>query len=305
MKELTILLTLLIGASIHGLQREVLEFLHNYNRDFSLLFLGDNAIDRGIEVADLFSNAIAVVITNNHLHREIKTSNVSVLSFKLSEEQLAIMRDCEHFDVIFLTNPGIYKDITKIAMQMADYIIMEDTKNTVKKTNNENLLEKRTLVWPPPVIYRPKIYKIVSTFETKILHKSFEHAPEQITESSWFPGINLLTFLFFNGVYPPKKNIKEQVGDLANSQFFRAHNDPSPANLILAGTKLLPIDVSQIKLFEQDIFERKIDFIYRILDQPYALQLDVFRNHYWVLANQSTSTIAYQDKNLSQNSIVN
>jgi len=54
----------------------------------------------------------------------------------------------------------------------------------------------------------------------------------------WEPGINLVTFLMYDGAYPTRKEIKIALKTLKN----RIHNDWTVNNMILQGKKLKLVD---------------------------------------------------------------
>jgi hypothetical protein len=74
-------------------------------------------------------------------------------------------------------------------------------------------------------------YKVVSTFEKKQLIKG-----SQVTD--YIPGINLLTCVMLNGIYPTDELIRQNIKPLSGLQ----HEDLVIGNFVVQGKRLIPID---------------------------------------------------------------
>lgn len=80
-------------------------------------------------------------------------------------------------------------------------------------------------------------YLITSNYETKTVTKWPPHAAK-VKVSDWKPGINLITFLMYNGAHPSREKIEAAVRDI---QDF-SHTDWTVNNMILQGKRLQLID---------------------------------------------------------------
>jgi len=78
-------------------------------------------------------------------------------------------------------------------------------------------------------------YEVRSTVLTKMFHKKGSPYPLR-----WIPGINLVTFFIFQGVYPDEGALRLQLEQF--KELYDDHNDLVYGNLILQGTRLIPID---------------------------------------------------------------
>src|SRR3990167_11013609 len=83
------------------------KFLNNYEREFTLLSLGEKALEHGINIADNFINSSVVIISSQS--HSFNTTNICQLDFTPTPESLNLMSTCEHFDVIFLSTTSINK----------------------------------------------------------------------------------------------------------------------------------------------------------------------------------------------------
>lgn len=292
--------------------KPIIAFLKNYKREFTTLVLGENSIVIGKIIANNFSNSSVIVINKDKDTTSIKEfpNNVCLLSFDYNTPNIHILSECEHFDIILLSSKSLNYELINILTSMSDYIFLNvptmklitffkqyekniifqyENNNTVGsmgnteyffKTNNNNILKKRSLIWPPAGPYRKKIYTIISDFEQKYLKKCFVEDPTRITCTPWTKGINLLTYLFFNGVIPSRKFLKNKLIEMCDDTQFRCHNDLSPANLIVDGTSIKYIDFADGTI-NNEIFERKFRFIEEIIDTNITLNLPQFYDYYW------------------------
>ena len=80
-------------------------------------------------------------------------------------------------------------------------------------------------------------YTITSNYEAKTLTKWPPHA-QTLTVYDWKPGINLITFLMYNGAYPSREKIEAAVRDIQDP----SHNDWTINNMILQGNRVSLID---------------------------------------------------------------
>jgi hypothetical protein len=80
-------------------------------------------------------------------------------------------------------------------------------------------------------------YIITSNYEAKTITKRPPHA-ERMKVYDWKPGINLITYLMYNGAYPSREKLEGAIRDIQDP----THNDWTVNNMILQGNRLSLID---------------------------------------------------------------
>ncbi len=80
-------------------------------------------------------------------------------------------------------------------------------------------------------------HAITSNYQMKTITKMPPHVPA-VRVCEWKPGINLVTFLMYNGAYPSREKIREAIRRIQDP----AHNDWTVNNMILQGNRLALID---------------------------------------------------------------
>jgi hypothetical protein len=80
-------------------------------------------------------------------------------------------------------------------------------------------------------------YVIRSNYKEKTITKWPPHV-ERMKVINWKPGINLITFLMYNGAYPSRETIEASVRSIQDL----SHNDWTVNNMILQGNRLSLID---------------------------------------------------------------
>ena len=143
---------------------------------------------------------------------------------KASHEQNQVRRAIEEY--LILKNAKIIGNVPRHTSDKvkANIYLLESEKKHLKRTH-----------WLAPETIYP--YLVTSNYEKKTITKWPPHAIN-MKVSDWKPGINLVTFLMYNGAYPKRKKIKAFVNDI---QDF-AHNDWTVNNMILQGDRLVLID---------------------------------------------------------------
>ena len=278
-------------------------FLGQYKRDITILVLGSDALGVGITLAEQFQNAAINVISTESII--VTSNNIAILSFNPTPKYLKLMRECEYFDVIVYAFSKFEEEIYLELRQMTDYlfltiathtklscheedVIIEKDSNNVNninhfviKTNSAKRLRKRSLVWPSdPQYLNEKEHIIYSTFESKKLYKRHTGKDIPFEVSNWLKGINLITFLFFNGTFPTKKQILRSFQALRKEAAFLLHSDLTPANLIVDGTHVWFIDSGNSSNMHPSL-ERRISFVELFINQCSILNRDQFKEFYW------------------------
>jgi hypothetical protein len=108
--------------------------------------------------------------------------------------------------------------------KMANIYLLESEKKTLERKH-----------WLAPQNSDP--YIITSNYEIKTITKWPPHA-ERMKVFDWKPGINLITYLMYNGAYPSRREIESWVSEIQDP----SHNDWTINNMILQGNRLKLID---------------------------------------------------------------
>ena len=131
----------------------------------------------------------------------------------------------------------------------------------IQKKKNE--FARRHILWPPPYEPNNSIHKkhlVQSSYNEKFFIKIDGKKQEVLPFKK---GINLLTFIYFGGIYPEHNTIKKELTKLSKIP----HADWSPANMILQGKTIQMID------FENQINNNNLPFIKRLIKTQYKKTL--------------------------------
>jgi hypothetical protein len=247
---------------------EVCKILKEYKRPITVLEIGETSSEYTFSIASDF-NAICVVLLEKradhcaHRVKELGYKNIVVLgprSFPL--EDVETLGRCEHFDVVVVhEKDAVFADDFPAAVdlfsQLGDFVFMDvpllkeyvvsDSQTKVVATSKYYQLvlsskpktsldiARFTQAKRP---YNPDSpYHIKSTFKEKWFYKeSLEN------KVPWVPGINLITFVMLQGVYPTDTMIRRQFKDMRYGIPY--HNDLVLGNVIVQGEKIVPIDLN-------------------------------------------------------------
>lgn len=140
------------------------------------------------------------------------------------------------------------KEQNHLRKEIEEYLIFRGAKiiGKVPRHTSDNAMagiyllesEKKRLVrkhWLAPITNDQ--YTITSNYGAKTMTKSLSHA-ETVKANNWEPGINLVTFLMYNGAYPSRETIEAAVEDIQDL----SHNDWTVNNMILQGKRVALID---------------------------------------------------------------
>lgn len=205
------------------------------------------------------------------LCRKREERNIVVLSGQINTKNLTRFGGCEHIDVTMVLKdaniclPTEVKECAQALSQLGDIVIIERAssgldlgsslvKELLKVSNYEYTVlgklphsgDARELVavktYKQDLVHTyfhatrtlsPGTYVVSSDFATKKLHKK---QAQLIVD--WQEGINLYTYIKLNGVYPTREEACKYLMAFKGIQ----HNDFLPCNIIVQGTRLLPID---------------------------------------------------------------
>lgn len=251
------------------------QILDKYKRSFTILDIGALQGDYSFKIASKY-NCICVMIEQNSNLLDLckaagrapnaKLNNIILLQKAICIPDLIRLSECEHFDVILALNiietfKDKWKDAIKPILAMGNNIIIEvpELSSEINKylnnkhakvlgrvanstiyliESNANQIQRKTWVWKK---LNNGCYKIKSDFKEKFLVKNVDingnlgSCPVLIR---WVPGINLITFKMYNGVYPLTSSLKKSLTNCID----RNHKDWIINNMILQGNRIQLID---------------------------------------------------------------
>lgn len=257
------------------------KFLKKYQRSFTFMEVDAHDGELTFAVAAKFSNAVCIMSDHRNsdfLLEECKSkkelSNVVLIKYDFSVEDLERFGECEHIDVTYFSNVikhHNWKAAIDAALTFGDYTILEapskksDLHQPVQEyfkekggelldkpssnvadmagpiyvfaTNKKYLLRRR---WNYNKERHLGEYTIQSSFNEKKLIKE-KVRPKGYSVTDWHAGINLFTFKKLHGIYPSKDSILKMLVPLSTIK----HNDLRIFNLIIQGEKLVPIDCDE------------------------------------------------------------
>jgi hypothetical protein len=191
---------------------------------------------------------------------EQKLPNIILLESVVRSTDLQHLGECEHFDLVFSfcavdRAKSTWKDLIDAVLKLGDHLLLEVMNTHVQAQNyllqhgahviatlsastiyyvacNKKTLKRKT--WLRSL--ESKI-NIKSTFnEKKLVKKTPYH--NTILTSDWQPGINLITFKMYHGVYPTTAMVKKALSAIE----YVWHNDWAMHNIIVQGDSLALID---------------------------------------------------------------
>ncbi|KKQ33447.1 MAG: hypothetical protein US49_C0001G0127 [candidate division TM6 bacterium GW2011_GWF2_37_49] len=226
-----------------------------------------------------------------------KLQNVILLNKKMTLEEIEKLADCEHFDVILAFDYIDYKSQQRqmfldAILRLGDNIFIQTTSLEAQSEKHQRLSFQESLagnggrlilqtssVCDTEVeeslfwfqrkkdrlnckcfIYKDndkKSFCIKSTYTQKILIK--DGCSSRIT---WKKGINLVTFLMLNGVYPTKEKMKQEIAKLTRQKL----TDFLPKNLIVQGNNIELIDQND-KCRREANLSKSLKFINDAIDK--------------------------------------
>ena len=244
--------------------------LSKYTRPFTLLGMGKD-VDLLVEnKSQSYPDSVFVLFDKMPRNEQGLSSlkNIIWLNHQLLFKEAKDLASCEHVDVLLLFNPlhmfaSRWKKALSALRQMAHVIIIQLPKNGESEIESVPLkvmhtylsqlsgvvivegassiyyilegkepfpLIKTTLIHPKK---RRWSYEIYCDYTHKNLKKL---RPNWVSLNPWFPGINMMTYLMFNGTIPSRDQVLE------NLPLDPEHTDWLPNNMVVQGRNVLLID---------------------------------------------------------------
>ncbi|MCX7915151.1 MAG: glycosyltransferase, partial [Verrucomicrobiae bacterium] len=256
----------------------IAEFCQRYQRPFTILDLGANLAYFSIRLTEQFPHCTAVACEGIYgdWTREILAQNdnprVILLHHTFRLDDLRALSEVEHFDVVLALSvvhhlDGSFAESLAVLRSLGDHLILELPTEAdacgqpiVEEIRQASLPADAQLLGhgrshlggaPRPIylLSQPKTQISKSylgtprtglhvTIESDFRRKQirFHNKPEH---RDWLPGINLHTYLWFNGQYPRAGWIADQLQDVPLSN---RHRDVQPWNVILGDNTARLID---------------------------------------------------------------
>lgn len=259
----------------------VRKFCRNYTRPFTVLDLGANLCYFGVRLTEEFPDCTVAAIecaeveTAVHVLRANDATRVILLSKQVTLDDLRALAECEHFDLVLGLSvihhfPGTFQERLEVFRSLGDHLILElacedaacgGEQKSYALPQERRLLgygkshlaegvQREIVLLSKPKIAIKKAYlgsertdlfmAIYSDYSTKRVR--FFNKPE--AERDWLRGINLQTYLKWNGVWPEKKTIASQLAPQREEILRAHHGDVNPWNVVFAGDYSKFIDVN-------------------------------------------------------------
>ena len=250
------------------------KFLTCYTRAFTMLDIRSNDGFYSLKAAQQFHDSVFVMIDGNDTQRhsiddtlfEIclnsGLTNLLFLNRAVNADDLQRLSECEHFDVVLALNVleqfgQNWLSVAESLLDMGDNLLVEVSKNcndinlflnargaslliefqgsTLYSVKKEKTKLKRKHWMKPLTESSNAAFSIKSNYHEKKLLKDYKSQ-----ELDWIPGINLLTFKMYSGVYPIKGVIKKEI----ENKKFVSHTDWNVHNMVVCGCSLRMIDAA-------------------------------------------------------------
>ncbi|MFC1842082.1 hypothetical protein ACFLYU_00280 [Candidatus Dependentiae bacterium] len=294
-----------------GVYDVIKKFLDKYKRPFTMIDVGAG-INKGFYsfmVAHQY-DSVCVMLEGEGLVKKLlekcllnfELNNIILLHNKITPNSIRIIKECEHFDVVLLSNIKFFlnsnwkKTLTQI-FNLGDHVItiVPDRYEGSVKNNYSKLISdikkflcgkkskiigkvENSLTGNAYTIYLSDIYK--RTIETSSLiwgklrnisysiNSTFSEKfltksrKGEVKVTKWIPGINFITFKAFRGIYPDKEALKEAIDRIKDP----IHTDWSPANMIIQGKNIELIDFDDERPAHLSYSERLKKTLFEFID---------------------------------------
>lgn len=267
------------------------DLIQQYKRPITVLDIGASEGYFSFRIAHDF-NASCVMIEGNYptnptekiadkleelCKKNTDLKNIIFLKTCITPQQLKILGECEHFDVVLALNVihhfgSQWKQVTDAILDLGSHIIIETPPAEDKQSagqENLELIQKYLETKGGKIIGRFKrqtqsdVLDNMYLFSLSKKHLKRKHWNNSLPKSewenyvitstfkektfykkhtnqikTWYPGINLLTFKILHGAYPEKDIIFQELQKFK----FDPHNDLKIWNIIIQGHNMVSID---------------------------------------------------------------
>lgn len=262
---------------------KTLKLLCEYKREVTILDLLDNDGALYAKIPQNFDFCYVIIQKKYHkqvCQAFRNTDNTILLEHNLTTTNLEELSTCEYFDIVLyqigkldfnnlskhlrtLTNLGSTVILTSSTMAKPCDAIQNIKKNIQNNNaayiayddNHMIILRKECKILTKGWLRgNDKCYIIINNFEQKYFSKTINNIPQRdvkffikqgATEQiiSWKKGINLWTYIMFNGIFPKKSWVEKTLHNLfVTSDYRKKHEDNNAWNFVISGYKITPID---------------------------------------------------------------
>ena len=240
--------------------------LSRYSRSITILEITQkNSMCYSLDIARHYPQATCVVVAHGRtdsvadiLEQHAITNLVLLDPPALDTYSIDMLGKCEHFDVVIVHDVEALDQknvipMLRLLLKLGDHIFIDSAaslripEGTLSQQSEvvathagrsflyfevlkSNLLLPR---WSIRGNAPFKHYEVMSNFHEKKLYKRATK-----TTSHWIPGINLLTFIMLQGLYPTNKMIRKHLKSFKDID----HNDLVLGNMVVQGASVVPID---------------------------------------------------------------
>ncbi len=250
-------------------------YLDRYTRRFTVLDLGSNDGTLAKAIARRY-DAVVVAVEKHQNEFGVDAykgyNHIICLRHKMTGEELRLLSECEHFDVVLCLNflhwfGDDWEEATSAVLNMGDFIFVQIPKDgdvrapgvdIVPKIRNmveaaHGVLIGETVQFPR---HEPRPLWMVQSRSDRLKRSTVEspdgsnmfvrRGPDRCMaikinlRRSWIPGINLWNFCLLGGVWPTKEKVLEKMRNYPLPE--TTHGDIVPHNFILDGGRIHLID---------------------------------------------------------------
>lgn len=251
-------------------------YLDRYTRRFTVLDLGSNDGTLAKMIASKYDAVVVAVEMNQHefgADAYKGYNHIICLQHKMTGEELRLLSECEHFDVVLCLNflhwfGDDWEEATKAVLNMGDFIFVQIPKDGDERAPGVAIVPKirkmmmgrgtgwigETVQFPrheprPLWVTKPERWDrfkrstVASPDGSYIFVKrGFEHclAIKVALRRPWIHGINLWNFCLLGGVWPTKEKVLDMLRHYPLPE--TTHGDIVPHNFILDGGRIHLID---------------------------------------------------------------
>lgn len=246
---------------------DIQEVISRYRREITVLELGKHTYSYLPYLLSSQGVGAAIVVDGDQekLYVQIQTSGhgrtALMTPTTLTVEMIEQLGRCEHFDVVIVHDITTYvtaphERLIAALIALGDYVFLEAECPAYEAALKSSSLRQLGVASHYPSLFlshkvkkhlelarytqqptsESRRYEVQSTYLTKKFNKKGLPYPLR-----WIHGINLVTFIMFQGIFPDDSCIRMQLKNFKT--VYADHNDLVIGNLILQGTRLIPIDM--------------------------------------------------------------
>jgi hypothetical protein len=239
--------------------------IEKYHRSFTIMEIGEPESAFCVNVSKVYNLGVFIlfgksVLGPGQIQRALLgKSNLIWLNKEPSLQNIEQFSQSEHVDIAIFRKEASteWKNYLDLAQKMAHTIVLEipkqgsaeaqdylysheqlvqfidgeETYFYVLENDKEFWIEKSTMIHPKRL---DRSYFVECNYKIKRFHKTLQSQVRVSTE--WVQGINLITFLMFNGAFPLRTSLVKKLPTGAN------HCDWMPNNMIVGGEMIYLID---------------------------------------------------------------